>query len=183
MNRFPKNNTLLWLFTPQKSRCPIRDIQKGIRKMIGKFKQEVINGLILFTKWQWIIKKSVKSVLQRCKRVTPNCKAVYLTSFEVVLVELDIASPQSQVNRDFSNVQYFEEFAARMVDAQLGSIGKRIRTWASFKEDFPDTWHEKLLNELGSLYLFSKAFQNIDRLSEDLQDELLALGWCYYAHK
>lgn len=81
------------------------------------------------------------------------------------LVELDIAS-----------TQYYEEFAARMVDAQLGSIGKRIRTWANFKEDFPDTWHEKLLDELGSLYLFSKAFQNIDRLSENLQDELLALA-------
>ena len=78
------------------------------------------------------------------------------------LVELDIAP-----------TQYYEEFAARMVDAQLGSIGKRIRTWANFKEDFPDTWHEKLLDELGSLYLFSKAFQNIDRLSENLQDELL----------
>lgn len=81
------------------------------------------------------------------------------------LVELDIAPPQ-----------YYEEFAARMVDAQLGSIGKRIRTWANFKEDFPDTWHEKLLEELGSMYLFSKAFQNINRLSENLQDELLALA-------
>lgn len=81
------------------------------------------------------------------------------------LVELDIAPPQ-----------YFEEFAARMVDAQLGSIGKRIRSWANFREDFPDTWHEKLLDELGSMYLFSKAFQNIDRLPENLQDELLALA-------
>ncbi len=79
------------------------------------------------------------------------------------LVELDLAPPQ-----------YFEEFAARMVDAQLGSIGKRIRTWANFKESYPDTWHEKLLEEMGTLYLFSKVFQNFDKLSNDLQDELLA---------
>ncbi len=79
------------------------------------------------------------------------------------LVELDI-SPQ----------QYFEEFAARMVDAQLGSIAKRIRSWATFREQFPDTWHETLLNELGELYVFSKAFQNFNQLSDSFQDELLA---------
>jgi hypothetical protein len=79
------------------------------------------------------------------------------------LVELDLSPPQ-----------YFEEFAARMVDAQLGSIAKRIRSWATFREQFPDTWHEKLLNELGELYIFSKAFQHFDRLSDSFQDELLA---------
>lgn len=79
------------------------------------------------------------------------------------LVELDAATPQ-----------YFEEFAARMVDAQLGSIGKRIRSWAIFREIYPNEWHEKLLGELGSLYLFSKAFQNFATLPETLQDELLA---------
>jgi hypothetical protein len=93
------------------------------------------------------------------------------------LVELDLATPQSQLRAlegDFSGVPYFEEFAARMVDAQLGSIAKRIRSLASFKELFPDTWHEKLLDELGALYIFSKAFQHFDNLSENLQDELLA---------
>lgn len=79
------------------------------------------------------------------------------------LVELDLSPPQ-----------YFEEFAARMVDAQLGSIAKRIRSWATFREQFPDTWHEKLLNELGELYIFSKAFQNSHQLSDSFQDELLA---------
>ena len=61
-----------------------------------------------------------------------------------------------------------------MVDAQLGSIAKRIRSWSTFREQFPDTWHEKLLNELGELYVFSKAFQHFDRLSDSFQDELLA---------
>ncbi len=78
------------------------------------------------------------------------------------------------VQIDLSPPLYFEEFAARMVDAQLGSIAKRIRSWSTFREQFPDTWHEKLLNELGELYLFSKAFQHFDRLSDSFQDELLA---------
>ncbi len=75
---------------------------------------------------------------------------------------------------DLSAHSYFEEFAARMVDAQLGSIAKRIRSWATFRDQFPDTWHEKLLNELGELYIFSKAFQHFDHLSDSFQDELLA---------
>ena len=79
------------------------------------------------------------------------------------LVELDLAPPQ-----------YFEEFAARMVDAQLGSIAKRIRLWATFREQFPDTGHEKLLNAFGELYIFSKAFQQFNQLPEAFQDELLA---------
>ncbi len=79
------------------------------------------------------------------------------------LVELDLAPPQ-----------YFEEFAARMVDAQLGSIAKRIRSWATFREQFPDTWHEKLLNAFGELFIFSKAFQHLEQLPEAFQDELLA---------
>ena len=79
------------------------------------------------------------------------------------LVDLDLAPPQ-----------YFEEFAARMVDAQLGSIAKRIRSWAAFRNQFPDIWHEKLLNEMGELYIFSKAFEHFDRFPESFQDELLA---------
>ncbi|MBL7814007.1 MAG: hypothetical protein JNL70_03295 [Saprospiraceae bacterium] len=70
--------------------------------------------------------------------------------------------------------QYFEEFATRMVDAQLGSLGKRIRGWANLRENNPDRWYEQLLSEMGTLYLFSKAFQNFDKLPERLQDELLS---------
>ena len=79
------------------------------------------------------------------------------------LVEIDTATPQ-----------YLEEFAARMVDAQLGSIAKRIRLCATLRENFPDSWHERFLDEMGSLYLFSKAFQKFEHLPNDFQDELLA---------
>ncbi len=89
------------------------------------------------------------------------------------LVALDISLP-SQLDRDFVPLQYFEEFAARMIDAQLSSLAKRIRAWSTLRDQFPDSWHEKLLNEWGELYLFSKAFQHFDRLSDSFQDELLA---------
>ncbi len=70
--------------------------------------------------------------------------------------------------------QYFQDFAARMVDAKLGGLSKRIKSWASFKTIYPEDWYERLLEEMGSLYLMTKAFKNFERLNEDLQNEIMA---------
>ena len=69
---------------------------------------------------------------------------------------------------------YFQDFAARMVDAKLGGLSKRIKSWASFKTNYPEDWYERLLEEMGSLYLMTKAFKNFERLNEDLQNEIMA---------
>ena len=69
--------------------------------------------------------------------------------------------------------QYFDDFAARMVDAKLGGLSRQIKSWASLKYRFPESWYERLLSEMGELYLFTKAFQRFEQLSEPLQDEIL----------
>jgi SWIM zinc finger len=68
---------------------------------------------------------------------------------------------------------YWNEFAARMVDAKVGGVSRRIKSWASLKERYPENWYEQLLSEMGTLYLFTKAFQEFEKLSENLQDDLL----------
>ena len=70
--------------------------------------------------------------------------------------------------------QYFQDFGARMVDAKLGSLSKRIKGWASLCQTHPEDWYERLLAEIGSLYLLTKAFQNFDALNEPLQAEIMA---------
>jgi SWIM zinc finger len=70
--------------------------------------------------------------------------------------------------------QYFQDFAARMVDAKLGGLSKRIKSWAAFKTNYPEDWYERLLEEMGSLYLMTKAFKNFERLNDDLQNEIMA---------
>jgi SWIM zinc finger len=70
--------------------------------------------------------------------------------------------------------QYFQDFAARMVDAKLGGLSKRIKSWASFKTNYPEDWYERLLEEMGSLYLMTKAFKNFERLNDGLQNEIMA---------
>ena len=74
---------------------------------------------------------------------------------------------------DNATPEYFQDLAARMVDAKVGGLSRRIKSWASLRSDYPDDWHERLLAELGTLYLFTKAFKNFDKINEHLQTEIL----------
>ena len=74
---------------------------------------------------------------------------------------------------DTVTVAYWQDFAARMVDAKIGGLSRRIKALSSLKEEYPDDWHERLLGELGTLYLFTKAFKNFDVIGENLQTEIL----------
>lgn len=66
---------------------------------------------------------------------------------------------------------FWDDFAARMVDAKLGSIGRKIRLFKNVinKAD----WHERLLESLSDLYLFVRAFKKLEGLPASMQQELL----------
>lgn len=70
--------------------------------------------------------------------------------------------------------QVFERFAAHMVDAKLGSIGRRIRSWKKFLGQADG--HEQLLAEMGDLLLLVRAFQNSGSLPEDLARDVFQLA-------
>lgn len=70
--------------------------------------------------------------------------------------------------------QYWEEFASLMVDSKLGAIARRIlriKENLSAQRDF-----EVLIDEIAELYLFSSAFPKIDRLPDQMQQDLLQMG-------
>jgi SWIM zinc finger len=69
---------------------------------------------------------------------------------------------------------YFNELAARMVDAKLGTLARRIRQLPLLMA--ATDWHEKILAELGEIYLLLRAFQRLESLPEPLQDDLLSLA-------
>lgn len=69
---------------------------------------------------------------------------------------------------------YFNDLASRMVDAKLGTLARRIRQLPLLMKDA--AWHEKILAELGEIYLLLRAFQRLDTLPEPLQDDLLSLA-------
>lgn len=70
--------------------------------------------------------------------------------------------------------EFWNELATRMVDAKLGTIARRLRQLPLLMT-YSD-WHEKILAELGDIYLIVKAFQRIEQLPEPLQDDLLTLS-------
>ncbi|MEZ5041033.1 MAG: hypothetical protein R2828_14140 [Saprospiraceae bacterium] len=67
---------------------------------------------------------------------------------------------------------FWDGFAARMVDAKLGSIARQIRLAKSLLAY--EDWHDRLLGLIGDLYLFAQSFQRLERLPEPLQDELMS---------
>lgn len=70
--------------------------------------------------------------------------------------------------------EFWENIAARMVDAKLGSAGRRIRQWPPLLLE--KNWHEKLLAEIAELYLLARSLQRIDQLPEDLRREVLTVS-------
>ena len=72
------------------------------------------------------------------------------------------------------DAQALERFAAHMVDAKLGSIGRRIRGWKRLLGQ--ENWQEQLLTEMGELFLLVLAFRKAGTLPGDLVHDLLQLA-------
>ena len=69
---------------------------------------------------------------------------------------------------------FWENLAARMTDAKLGGIGKRVLQLQNLRGT--PAWHEKTTAALGDIYLLSQGFQNLEKLPPTLQDEILNLA-------
>lgn len=70
----------------------------------------------------------------------------------------------------------WEILAARMVDAKLGSIARRLRICHSLFEQ--EDWVEEVTAEIGKIYLFVRAWQRKSTLEIDQKRELLQVaGW------
>lgn len=74
---------------------------------------------------------------------------------------------------------FWEGMAARMVDAQAGAIGNRLRRASGlcFQSANPD-WERQLGSELASLYMLCQAHARLDALPAPLQADVRTLvGW------
>ena len=71
----------------------------------------------------------------------------------------------------------WDELAARLVDAQAGSLANRIRRLAGLVGASPD-WHSDVLAELGLLHLLAQAGQRLGSLPGPLADAVATtVGW------
>ena len=70
---------------------------------------------------------------------------------------------------------FWTDIAARMVDAKLGGIAKRIKR-IGFLIGNEHKWYEKVLAELGNLYLLINAIRRIEDLPLPLQKDILNIA-------
>lgn len=113
----------------------------------------------------------VKRTAERQERV-----AAGLAELELWLRDLTrqgLASVQTQPAR------YWEQMAARLVDAQAPGVARRLREISSLSPSV-EGWSEVLLERLGLLYLLIESFKRIDTLPAPVQaDVRTAIGWTY----
>ena len=66
---------------------------------------------------------------------------------------------------------FWDSFAARMVDAKLGSVARRIRNFKNLSGR--ENGFEYLLEEMAELYLLAQGFKQLASLPETMQEEVL----------
>ncbi|MBE3558942.1 MAG: SWIM zinc finger family protein [Ktedonobacteraceae bacterium] len=87
------------------------------------------------------------------------------------LVRSGLSSLETQPAR------FWEDQAARMVDAQAPGIAARLRRMAALPNASPD-WPEKVLRQMGQIALLTQAYRRIDQLEASLQEDVrLLVGW------
>jgi hypothetical protein len=94
-----------------------------------------------------------------------------LEQWLINLIRRGLADPQIR------SYQFWDERAARMIDAQAPGIADWLREMGGIPAKGMD-WIEPLLDHLGRLYLLIESFKRMDELSLETQADLRgALGW------
>ncbi len=89
------------------------------------------------------------------------------------LVRQGLAYAQQQPAR------YWDDMAARLVDAQAPGLARWLRNLASIPAS-GEGWAERLLAQLGSLYLLLEAYRRLAALPEPLQADIRSrIGWSW----
>jgi hypothetical protein len=117
-----------------------------------------------------------KAEAQAAKRVASREKKVAqgLQDLELWLRDLARQGFSGANVRDF---RFWDDVAARMVDAQAPGAGKMLRDMASITATEAQ-WQERLLDRLGLLYLLLEGYKRIDSLPPDTQADIRsALGF------
>lgn len=77
------------------------------------------------------------------------------------------------------SIDYWEQMAARLIDAQAPGVARRVRDLSRVTHS-GDGWIEQLLAQVSSLFLLIKAFERIETLPAATQaDVRSAIGWTY----
>ena len=115
--------------------------------------------------------QKAKRSLDREAKVVAGLKELELWLRD--LLRHGLASAQTR------SIDYWEQMAARLIDAQAPGVARRVRDLSRVPQS-GDGWIEQLLAKVSSLFLLLKAFERIETLSAATQaDVRSAIGWSY----
>lgn len=149
----------------------------GIFKFSPKFPNWVSNRLEEPPKYgQKAERTAEKEHLLAQQRIKTREKRLFQmeAGFKELSIWLEDIMRQGLAVLDGQSDDVFTDISERMVNAKLGSLGRRIRNLSQLigQKD----WHEKLLSEIGDIYLLVKGFKNLEKLPSNLQQELLSVS-------
>ncbi|PIQ23228.1 hypothetical protein COW36_18970 [bacterium (Candidatus Blackallbacteria) CG17_big_fil_post_rev_8_21_14_2_50_48_46] len=114
------------------------------------------------------LQKREKTALQRRQRAEEGLN--FLETWLLDQLRRGLASLRHEPYR------YFDQIAARLVDAQMPGLARRVAKLAEFPASSPD-WGENLLTEMGLLFLLIRGMRQ-ENLPPALQAELeTQIGW------
>jgi len=80
---------------------------------------------------------------------------------------------QGLAGLQLQSYSFWEEVAARLVDAQAPGVARLIRQCAELASG-GDGWQERLFDRFGQIYLLIEAFKRLDQLSPETQSDVRA---------
>lgn len=110
-----------------------------------------------------------KRALDREAKVTAGLQELELWLRD--LVRAGLATAQTQP------FYFWNQMAARMIDAQAPGVARRLHELSSLTQ-FDGDWTERMLAQIGSLFLLLKAYKQIETLPRESQFDIrTAIGW------
>ncbi len=123
-------------------------------------------------------KKLAKREADKQKRIAERQRKVDLGVEELKRWLRDLVR-QGLIHARQQPMHYWDNMAERLWDAQARGLANWLRDAASIPASGTD-WDERLLEQLGSLYLLLEAYQRRDSLPEPLQNDIRSrIGWTW----
>jgi hypothetical protein len=97
------------------------------------------------------------------------------SGFEELEIWLSDLICQGLATTEGQAYNFWQDFSARMVDAQIGGVGRKIKS-ISLLHGSNTKWPERILTEFAQLYLLAKGFKNLEKLPLPFQTELLSIA-------
>ncbi len=160
---------LFFLYAQQShSFTPVKDPPQWVKDWIDKRDAKV-------SPQPTAVKKRSSQEIEKAKKAKAKREEKRLARMQAGVDELELwlmdLVRQGFANIDVNKRDFWEQAAAKMMDAQLPRLSYFMKETAEIVLK-SDVWMDQLTERVGELYLLVKAFRNLDHLHADMREEV-----------